>query len=124
MRTRAHTIPTVARRMAGRTDGGYSRDVKRVAVETFRRKSGEYLRRLLGGEGFAITHRGRVVAELKPTGRARKSGSRLSLDELVRAGVVTRPKRRGVPRLSPLPIGERVPLKELLRDLRVDRDAR
>ena len=124
MRNRTHEVQGAARRMAGAAVTGYSRGMKRVAVETFRRKPGEYLRRLLEGEGFELTQRGRVVAELKPSPKSSSPDGRVSLDDLIRAGAATAATRRGIPPMKPLPEQERVSLEEILRDLREDRDAR
>ena len=58
-----------------------------VGIREFRRRLGEYLQRVKGGEEVLITHRGKPVAKVVPVERESK------WEELVAGGVIT-PARR------------------------------
>ncbi len=96
--------------------------MKTSGVRNIKNRFSEYLRHVADGERVAVTHRGRVVAELGPPVHATEEEAYTDLRRRARNGTVRlgAPNRPGVyPRLS-----QRLPaavLQELLDDVRGER---
>jgi prevent-host-death family protein len=86
-----------------------------VGVAELRQNLSRYLRRVQKGERLIVTDHNRPVAELGP---APTSGA--ALDRLIAEGIVTRPRRRGLP--EPLELGGDVSvLSRALEEIRGER---
>jgi len=86
-----------------------------VGVRELRRELSEYLRRVERGETFAVTSRGRAVAELGPPAAHRDAHARLVHER----GAI--PARGDLLDLEPLELPGGPSLSELLDDVRSDR---
>ena len=96
--------------------------MKTSGVREIKNRLSAYLRMVENGERVAITHRGRIVAELGPPTHTTEGEARAELQRRARAGTVKlgAPNR---PDVYPLPPG-RVPagtVQELLDDIRGER---
>lgn len=85
-----------------------------VGVRELRRELSEYLRRVEGGESFAVTSRGRAVAMLGPTAEHSDSLGRLIAE---RQAV---PARLDVLDIEPLELPGGPLLSDLLDEVRAD----
>jgi antitoxin (DNA-binding transcriptional repressor) of toxin-antitoxin stability system len=96
--------------------------MRSVGLKVLKNKLSEYVRIAAGGEIVLVTARDRVVAELRPP-RAGRSlfVADLLLADAVRAGFVTPPTLAGdaAPARNPV-----MKLRDLLKDLQHDREAR
>ena len=96
--------------------------MKTSEVREFKTRLSAYLRMVEQGERVAITHRGRVVAELRPPAHASKDEEYAELQRRAPAGTV----RLGAPNrpdLYPLP-SRRLPshvVRDLLDEVRGER---
>lgn len=89
---------------------------EKIGVRELRRGLSGYLRRIERGESFAVTSRGRTVAELGPPRERRDPLTRLALErQAVRA-------RLDVLDLEPLELAGGPAMSELVEDARADRD--
>lgn len=88
----------------------------RVGVRDLRQNLSVYLRRVLDGEIFEVTDRGRPVALLRPLGAEEDPIARLAAE-----GRIVRRSTRDLLDVKPLPRrkGDR-PLSEILEELRED----
>jgi antitoxin (DNA-binding transcriptional repressor) of toxin-antitoxin stability system len=93
-----------------------------VRLKVLRNKLGEYVRLAASGETVLVTDRDRVLAELVPP---REDRSALLSDavraEAVRKGWVTPPALRSPEPPPRLPVAR---MRDLLRELRLDREGR
>ena len=80
---------------------------------------GKYIRAVRGGETIVVTERGEAVAELRPLPRA-ESEVDARLDELARAGVVTKGSGGPLRAFRPVPI-EGEPISRTVVEEREDR---
>lgn len=96
--------------------------MRAVGLKTLKNRLSEYVRLAAGGETILVTDRDRVVAELVPP---RESRSPLLADaqlaEAVRRGWITPPAS---PADGPPPRKPIMRLRDLLRELRSDREDR
>jgi antitoxin (DNA-binding transcriptional repressor) of toxin-antitoxin stability system len=96
--------------------------MRSVGLKVLKNKLSEYVRIAAGGETVLVTDRDRVVAELGPprAGRSLFVADSLLADAL-RAGFVTPPTLAGdaAPARNPV-----MKLRDLLKDLQHDREAR
>ena len=96
--------------------------MRAVALKTLKNRLSEYVRLAANGETVLVTDRERVVAELVPpqAGRGQLWGDAM-LADAVRQGWVVPPAlpAEGAPPRAPV-----ASLRELLRELKGDRDAR
>ena len=91
-------------------------------MKTLENRLSEYVRLVAGGETVLVTDRDRVVAELIPprAGRSAFLPDAL-LAEAVRTGWIT---PAALPAEGPPPRHPVAPLRDILRELRQDRDGR
>lgn len=93
--------------------------MRSVGLKVLKNKLSEYVRIAAGGETVLVTDRDRVVAEIVPprAGRSPLLADAL-LAEAVREGWLTPPTLVG----GPPPRKPVAPLRDLMRELRQDRD--
>jgi len=98
---------------------GYLPAMRVVGTKALKDRLSEYLRLVAAGEVVLVTHRDRVVAELRPPspGRAERLEDAV-LAEAVRKGWLRPPLRSGD---GPPPRAPVAPLKVLLDELDLDR---
>jgi antitoxin (DNA-binding transcriptional repressor) of toxin-antitoxin stability system len=96
--------------------------MRAVGLKTLKNKLSEYVRLAAGGETVLITDRERVVAEIVPprAGRSDMLGDAM-LADAVRQGWITPPL---LPLAEPPPRKPVAPLRDLLNELRGDREDR
>jgi prevent-host-death family protein len=97
--------------------------MRAVGLKTLKNRLSEYVRLVANGETVLVTDRERVVAELVPPRSGRSEVWRdATLAEAVRRGWITPP---ALPAASAQPPRAPIaPLREILRELKDDRDAR
>lgn len=95
--------------------------MRAVGLKVLKNKLSEYVRIAAGGETVLVTDRDRVVAEIVPpqAGRSPLLADAL-LAEAVREGWLTPPTLAG----GPPPRKPVAPFRDLMRELRQDRDER
>lgn len=71
-----------------------------VGVRELKAHLSSYLERVAGGEAWVVTDRGQPVARLVPVG-----AEMTTLNQLVDAGLVTRPGRTKAPASAPIAVG-------------------
>jgi prevent-host-death family protein len=90
-----------------------------VGLRELKNSLAEYVRQVAEGKSLLVTDRGRPVAELRPVSDEQTAGAgRLSLEDLIRAGLLT-PGKRNDRKLYPAlaRVGRR-PSADLLDDER------
>ena len=96
--------------------------MRAVGLKTLKNKLSEYVRLAAGGETVLVTDRERVVAELVPPSAGRSALlADAMLADAVRRGWITPP---ALPAEGPPPRRPVMPFKEVMTDLRRDRDDR
>jgi prevent-host-death family protein len=97
--------------------------MREVGIKTLKNRLSEYVRAAAAGEGFLVTDRGHVVAELIPSRvQAQASQEAQCLAELERSGLLTPANTRARARLPRRrPLGT---LDEVLRELDESRTER
>ncbi len=95
--------------------------MRTVGLKVLKNKLSEYVRIAASGETVLVTDRDRVVAELRPPQDRGSLTSDALLAEAMRQGLLSAPMVVGEGPPSRAPI---VPLEQVLRELRSDRDER
>ena len=75
--------------------------MKVVGIRELKNRLSEYVRQVRQGEEIQVTHRGEVVAELRPPIARRDEGPFPGLQELIRRGEARRPAEPNRPDLYP-----------------------
>jgi antitoxin (DNA-binding transcriptional repressor) of toxin-antitoxin stability system len=75
--------------------------MKIVGIRELKNRLSEYVRLVRQGEEIQVTHRGEVVAELRPPGAPRPEEPYPGLQELIRRGEARRPLGPNNPDLYP-----------------------
>jgi prevent-host-death family protein len=85
-----------------------------IGIRELKARLSEYLERAAAGETIVVTDRGRAKAELRPLSADAR------IEELIRQGRVTPPRRAGLPSVELLGLQGRRPTAEILDEDRGD----
>jgi prevent-host-death family protein len=85
-----------------------------VGIRELKSRLSEYLDRAAAGETIVVTHRGRAKAELRPLSADTR------IEQLIREGRVTPPRRSGLPSVELLGFKGKRPTAEIIEEDRAD----